>query len=259
MRAWISLILGVFGSLLPTQLRARWQWGSDANLRTSTIISGVAEALISLLLYVGGYLSFMHMRVEGLMGSGIQAGGAAMMNEGVAFGAGALAVTEYIFKPLSLALVYFAIEGALRAMAAVVTDECVGTLPLAVIGWVIGRAERARKERSLGPRVLDQVQVCEGISYDLVIASCRAKEGWNKLITVEYQDQLYELYDQKKGVSPRPHIYQLRKLPPGKVVRGLHRYSPDEALTEKEKLALKPPGAAQQSPGRGETRQDKKY
>jgi len=127
-----------------------------------------------------------------------------------------------------------------------VVDECVGTMPLYLVAGGLERAGAARKERLLGPRVPDEVQPCEGITYDLVIASCRPKKDWDRLITIEYQDQLYELFEEKKGFPPRPHIYQLRKHTPGKVIRGLHHYHPDEALTEKEKTGLSRTGAPQE-------------
>jgi len=258
MRRFLTILAGMAASLLPAQFRNRWQWGSDANLRTATILSGAAEVGISLGAYMLGFLSFMQWRVGSLMGAGVTGGGMDKMNEGVAFGAGGVALVEYIFSPLSMLLVYFALEGGLRLFAALVTDECVGTLPLAVVGWIFERGGRAHKERQLGPRVVDEVQHCVGISYDLVIASCRAKQGWDRLVTVEYQDKLYELFDQKKGFPPRPYIYQLREHPHGKVIRGLHHYSPDEALTEKERLALKPAEAtAQLGQEPDETRRDK--
>ena len=58
------------------------------------------------------------------------------------------------------------------------------------------------------------------------------------MLTIEYDDELYELYEERKGVAPRPHIYQLRKLSPGGVVRGIHPYHPCEALTERQRISL---------------------
>jgi hypothetical protein len=155
-------------------------------------------------------------------------------------------LVEYAFSPLTLLLVYFSIEGVVRLFAALSVDECAGTMPLYLIAWGLDRAGEARKERQLGPRVPDEVQHCKGISYDLVIASCRPKRGWDRLITIEYEDQLYEIFEEKKGVPPRPHIYQLRHHPQGKVIRGLHHYHPHEALTEKQRMALSREPAAQE-------------
>jgi hypothetical protein len=177
---------------------------------------------------------------------GAAVGTQALSPMAAAFGMGFTTLVEYIFSPLTLLLIYFSIEGALRLLAALVVDECTGTMPLYLLAWALERAGKARKERQFGPRVPDEVQHCEGISYDLVIASCRPKKNWDRLISIEYQDQLYELFEEKKGFPPRPHIYQLRMHPRGKVVRGIHHYQPDEALTEKERAALTKEPSAQQ-------------
>ena len=86
----------------------------------------------------------------------------------------------------------------------------------------------------MGPRVIDVVQT-EGAG-DLLIASCRPKL-WTQLTTIRYQDQLYELVKANQGAAPRRFLYLLRRIPPHKLVRGVHDYALDEALPEKERLA----------------------
>lgn len=238
----VRFMAAMVAALLPRQWRSRWAWTSDASLRGPTIFSGMAETMVSLGLIMFRYYAFFEWRMgtitDPILKKGGDASDQALGSMAVAFGMGFTTLVEFIFSPLTLLLFYFSIEGALRLFAALVTDECTGTMPLYLVGWALGRAGKARKERQLGPRVPDYVQPCEGISYDLVIASCRPKPGWNRMITIEYQDKLYELFEEKKGFPPRPYIYQLRLHPPGKVVRGPHHYHPDEALTEKEKAVL---------------------
>jgi hypothetical protein len=123
-------------------------------------------------------------------------------------------------------------EGFVRVTAAVATSEELPTLPLFLLSLLDARAREYRRERALGPRVVDVVQV-EGAS-DLLIASCRSKP-WNQLTTIRYQDQLYELARTNQGAKPRPFLYLLRRIPPSKLVRGIHDYSPEEALPEKER------------------------
>lgn len=76
------------------------------------------------------------------------------------------------------------------------------------------------------------------IVYDLSIASCRPKPAWNRMTTIQYSDEFYELYEQRTGAPPRPYLYQLRKLTPGRMIRGIHRYHPHEALTEKQRREI---------------------
>jgi hypothetical protein len=244
----VRFIAAMVVALLPRQFRSRWAWASDVSLRVPAICSGLAEAVISLGLIIFRYFVFFQWRMGTIAGATFKQGGAeeALGNPYAQFGMGFTALAEYAFSPLTLLLVYFSIEGVLRLFAALSVDECAGTMPLYLLAWGLDRAGKARKERQLGPRVLDEVQHCKGISYDLVIASCRPKPGWNRLITVEYEDQLYELFDEKKGVAPRPHIYQLRKLSPGRIIRGLHHYRPDEMLTEKQRMALSKEAVAEE-------------
>ena len=222
-------------------------WTTDANFRGPAIFSGLAEAVISLALIIFRYFVFFQWRMGTIADAALKGGGGdeALANSAAQFGMGFTVLVEYAFSPLTLLLIYFTIEGVVRLFAAFTVDECVGTMPLYLIAWGLDRAGEARKERQLGPRVLDEVQHCKGISYDLVIASCRSKPGWDRLITIEYEDRLYEIFDETKGIPPRPYIYQLRNHSEGKVIRGLHHYHPDEMLTEKEKMALSQEPVAQ--------------
>ena len=68
---------------------------------------------------------------------------------------------------------------------------------------------------------------------DLRILTCRLRPNWNHLMTISYQDELYEIVRQEQGTKPRQFRYLLRRKPEGKVVRGLHHYSPDELLPRK--------------------------
>ena len=244
----VRFMAAMVGALLPRQFRSRWAWGSEASLRGPTIFSGLAEAVISLGLIILRYFVFFQWRMGTIADAALKGGGGdeALANTGAQFGMGFTVLVEYAFSPLTLLLVFFSIEGVLRLFAALIGDECVGTMPLYLLAWGLDRAAKARKERQLCPRVPDEVQHCKGISYDLVIASCRPKPGWDRLITIEYEDQLYELFEEKRGGQARPHIYQLRKLSPGRIIRGLHHYHPDEALTEKQRKALSRERAAQE-------------
>jgi hypothetical protein len=225
---------------LPRQFRDRWEWAAEAGLRGPAMLSGLAEGVVSLMLVILRYFAFFEHRLGTIADAALKRpnGDEVLAVPAVQFGAGFTTLVEYGFHPLTLLLIYFTIEGALRFFAALVTEECAGTMPLYVLAGGVDRARAAWKEHELGPPVPDELQFCTGIGYDLCIASCRPKPGWNDLVTVEYLDQLYELHDKKMGAPPRPYLYLLRKLSPYRMVRGLHHYHPDEALTEKQRRAL---------------------
>jgi len=226
--------------LLPRQYRRSWPWGSDEGLRGPAIFSGLAEAVISLTLVIVRYFAFLQWRVGTIADAALKrpAGDAALGSLPVQMGSGFVTLVEYALHPLTLLLIYFTIEGTVRLFAAWVAGECAGTLPLYVLGLGLDRAQAAWREHSMGPRVPDLVQHCVGISYDLSIASCRPKPAWNSMTTIEYSDEFYELYEQRTGAPPRPYLYQLRKLTPGRMIRGIHHYHPHEALSEKQRREI---------------------
>ena len=137
---------------------------------------------------------------------------------------------EFLVHPLSWVLIYFTLEGAVRLLAAFITEETYPTLPLYLVArWQQSR-EETRAEQAMGPLVMDRVERGDGTKSDWRIASCRPKPKWDDLMTVVYQDEYYEVAGYEKGARPRPYIYLLRKIPKGKVIRGLHPYRPDEVL-----------------------------
>jgi hypothetical protein len=154
------------------------------------------------------------------------------------FGMGYVVTMEYLFHPFTLVLIYFTVEGVVRFFAALVTEEIVGTLPLHIVAWGEERWGVARAERALGPRVSDTVEQMYSPDYDLRVFSCRSKRGWDRMITVSYDGQFYEVLDEQPGKPPHHFIYRLRKSRPGRLIRAVHHYDPQQVL-QKE---ASPPG-----------------
>lgn len=223
----ISTILGVFLSLLPVRYRSHFGW--EAVPSRSAVISGVLELVGCLGILLWRYIEFANRRVVGMpdevtLGAVEQGGQTALM------GMGLFVLAEYLVQPLTLLILYFAIEGLTRMAAAIVSAEIVPTLPLQLVSLAHGAALRKKKERDLGPLVEDIVQKGSG-EFALTIATCRPRP-WSTMTTIEYAGQMYELVSEQKGVAPRRWIYVLRKRPESKIVRGLYRYQPDELVRE---------------------------
>jgi len=224
------LILGMIVSLLPKQYRSWWSGASSADFHRATILSGAVQALGCFGLYIVRYLYFMEYRLGTIAKAAVNKGA---LGVGASPGAGFASTVEYLFSPLSILLVYFALEGTLRVFAAAVTEQNTGTLPLYVVAWAVGRVQSWQADKALGPRMEDEVHRFVGIDYDLGIASSRPKK-WDRLLTIEFEGKNYELYDQKLGPAPRPYIYLLKEISRGRVIRGLHHYRPDENLLEEK-------------------------
>ncbi|MFQ5724072.1 MAG: hypothetical protein ACE5G6_06230 [Terriglobia bacterium] len=213
----LAFLASVLLSFLPPRYRAWWRHEESEEMSRAALVSGFLQVFVCGLLFIIGFFAYV-----GFFGHARKA----VISQ--------LAWLEYVFTPQGLLLGYLSIEGTVRLYVALVSGEALGTLPLYVVAWVQGRAERARAERTLGPAVADRVERGDGRDYDWRIATCRPKPNWDRLMTVAYQDELYEVVKEERLAKPRPYVYFLRKIPEGKVVRGLHHYHPDEPLQEQK-------------------------
>jgi hypothetical protein len=143
---------------------------------------------------------------------------------------GMMILISYTLAPLSLLLIYVGVEGAFRFGSAMAAGEVVGSLPLVIGDKLVAKMGLAGKEMVQGPRIVDIVfqPETEGEQYDLGIASCREKPGWDHLITISYDGVFYEVAGYVKSKPPRRHMYLLRRAPVHKIVRHLHEYDPKE-------------------------------
>ncbi|MBI4466604.1 MAG: hypothetical protein HY656_04145 [Acidobacteria bacterium] len=226
-----SFLAGILLSLLPERYRRWWEPASTVHFRGAAFLSGLVQCVGCFLAFLLRYLAFFQRRVVEMGGAVIEAGAEeALAGQGVQFGMGIVTTLEYVLQPLTVLLIYFTLEGVVRLAGAAFTEEVLPTLPLHLVAWAQERLEARRAERALGPPVVDTVERGDGKHYDLGIASCRPKPNWDRLMTVAYEDEFYEVIKEERGARPRQFIYLLRKMPEGKVIRGLHHYRPDEPL-----------------------------
>jgi len=229
----LRLLWGMILSLLPGRYKQRLPASLSGDLRRGTIASGLVESIVCLLTVIVRYLAFLPQRVGDLGQRAIGRGAEeALAVPAVQFGMGYVAAVEYLSHPLTLALIYFSIEGAVRVVAATVTGENLGTLPLYAFAWMEERLGHARAERKLGPRVPDAAEEIYSPDYDLRIFTCRKKKNWDRMITVSWQDQFYEVLDAQAGKPPHHFIYRLRKSPPSRVVRAVEVFDPQEVMRD---------------------------
>jgi len=235
----LAYLTGLGLAFVPEAWRQRWFRGTPANLVSGAGVTGVAQLIVFLAMLGWRYPAFVRSQFTGGMATATMTA-AEKGGETAVMGLGPLLLVAYLIQPLSLVLLYFAIEGAVRVVAAVVSSEVLPTGPLFLLSLFDARARAYRHEQAMGPRVIDVVSV-EG-NGDLLIASCRPKT-WTQLTTICYEDQLYEVAKENQGAAPRRFLYLLRRIPPHKLVRGVYDYAPDEALARKERQARAAPGA----------------
>jgi hypothetical protein len=217
-------------TFLPAAWRKKLNLLDTGDLRTPALVSGILQVATCAALIALRYPAFVKSTLAGQNMEKAQLGAMEQGGETAVMGFGLVLLVAYLVHPITLVLDYFCLEGAVRALAAFVAGEAVPTLPLVGAAWVLERRQAAAAEKALGPRIVDLVQPGDGTLYDLLIASCRPKQGWDHLMTVSYQEKLYEVTHHEEGSPPRRFLYHLRKKPEGKVVRGLYHYDPAEVL-----------------------------
>ncbi len=218
-----SFLAGIIMSLLPRDWWHGWQPESTVHFRWATMLSGALQFLGFLLVSATLYFQFLGERARLYGGAGGARGVMALI----------FVTVEYLIYPHHLALGYLAGEGMVRALGAFATGDLLPSLPLWLAARLQRRLQAKAAEAALGPRVPDTVERVEGLPYELRIASCRPKEKWkDKLLTISYEEQFYEVVREERGQPPRQFIYLLRKAPASKVIRGHHYYDPNEPILE---------------------------
>jgi len=222
-------LLSIFATLLLARYRGHWLSDGNLDLRHGAILSAACQFVVCGAALWFRYPAFVRARVaEAAALAGAHAGDK-VVGAFTDYAAGLMSVFQYMVNPLSLLLFYFMAEGVVRIFASVASDQVLPTLPLQLAAWAHDYASFRFQERSMGPRTADMVLPGVPGKYDLRIESCRPKY-WNRLTTVRYNDELYELDREEQGRPPRPFVYLLKKIPSGKIIRGVHDYAPEETL-----------------------------
>jgi hypothetical protein len=232
------LALGIVLSLLPRQWRERVPLFESIPWQRATIVSGILESLLALLALVSWYSISVTTWAANLLDSALRGCPEASV-PGQAIGFSALVL--WLLHPQTWFIGYFAIEGAVRMLAAISTEQTFGTLPLAFVDWCYGKATHrplegdalhapsgkaqvqsfvsAMKQEVLLrrlPEVADElVARDEGEESLLEIHSSRPKAEWVPPKIVRVGDAYFRLEHVERRRPPRPFVYRLRRLPAG--------------------------------------------
>jgi len=224
----VRYIAGVIASFLPPRYRP------EVTPRAA-VVSGIAEALVAIFVLIFRAMAFLGPRTNVDINNPLVAG-AEMPGSGI------FLLAEFWLNPLNLVLFYFVVEGMGRTLAALVSQQVIGTAPLYIFSALHNRADRKAYKQGLGPLVVDEVIHGGAKSdYSLKVYSCRPKLNWNPYMTVEFDGEFYQYFKEEQGPLPRRFIYYLRKNPVGRVVVVIDHYQIDSVLkSEPDKWAGKP-------------------
>ena len=151
------------------------------------------------------------------------------------FGGAGLLV--FASNPITWLILYFGLEGILRMTTAVISGEAYGILPFYIVDFVYRITLRLRRPKQELALVRDEI-LPGNKSCDLRIAACRKRPEWKYPFTIRYGGAFFQVIATESTlVGARPHIYSLRRLPPGEIARGLRDYDPDDVLYEVPSIA----------------------
>jgi len=138
-------------------------------------------------------------------------------------------VLDCLLYPLSLFLLYLAIEGFIRFAGGLVTGEVVPSLAVSLFFKTSDAFSRTRDRYRSALLLADQLEnLPEG---RIRIASVAVKIGWNANITIGLNGQWFEIEREESDALPRPFVYILRPVPPGKILRRYEEYDLASALS----------------------------
>jgi hypothetical protein len=221
----MGILSAVLGSWLPRKYRKALIAGDVPPV--AAILGGIIESTASVALLVRGYFAFMNQRLQAMPTTAMvkleeQGGDTAVKGLGMVFS------FEYFLHLTTMVLVFFAVEGFVRALAAAISGEIVPSLPLYALSAIEDGYKTRAQDRRLGKRVRDAVMLSED-GESLRIASCRPKQ-WTRSTTIAHAGVFYEIATEEEGAAPHTFVYVLRRKPLNGVIRGVHQYDPEEVL-----------------------------
>lgn len=243
-----TYLLGPFLALLPRRLRNAVSFSKTVRWRPAAILSGLAESTSALSVLMYWYYYSMSTTLSHLSDLALSGKTAPTTTD---YDLGTAALLIWSTHPLTWAIVFFGIEGIVRACAGL-TDTVLGIFPLyfmeKVYATVFSRAEPETpyaakfsqghvssyvgaicdKVVTVRPSNLaDELRVVKNASEEfLEIRASREKPEWTPPRVVRFEDRYYRLEESSRGSAPRTFTYKLRRLPKGVPGRSVLIYSP---------------------------------
>lgn len=135
-----------------------------------------------------------------------------------------IVVLDFLILPLSLLLLYLAIEGLVRFAGGLITGEIVPNLLVSLYFKTADSVSRSSARRRNTHPAADIAERLEG--GRIRISSASQKSGWNSSVTIGIGGKWLELESEERGTPPRTFVYILRPASLGKVLRGYQEYDP---------------------------------
>ena len=133
----------------------------------------------------------------------------------------AMVALEFLFHPLSLFLLYLALEGAVRFLGGLITAEIVPSLLVFLYFKISDSTSQSISCRRNGTPVADAMErLADG---RIRIASATLKAGWNTSVTIGIDGQWFEVEREEQAYPPHSYAYVLRPVAAGEGSSRLSR------------------------------------
>jgi hypothetical protein len=203
-------------SFCPAPIRRIHRPESTTRILHAAIWSGLAQFLLLALVSIIRFKEHFYLRAQQL------APHVAGTHEVVQSGVAIIIVLEYLLYPLSIFWMYLALEGFVRFAGGIIGSEVVPSLPVFLVykalDWKTQSAVR-RQSASAPPDTFEFLS-----DGSVQIAAPQPKSAWNASITVGINGVWYTVDCHETGAPPRSHIYILKPVPEGRVLRKYEEY-----------------------------------
>jgi hypothetical protein len=248
-----KIVLGVALSVLPRRWRAPSLLEQAIAWERCAILSGLLESLLAMLGLIFWYSHSVTTWAANALDSALRGGPEASV-PGQAIGFSALVL--WCLHPLTWFIAYFVVEGVVRFLAAVSTEQILPSWPLAIVDWSYGKlthhppegdaldtptakqqvkslaatVRQSAKTAGLVELADERLESADAGETILEIHSLRSKAEWTPPRVVRVGQLYYRLEAASEGSRPRPFIYRLRRLAAGVPGRNVLLYQPPRAM-----------------------------
>jgi hypothetical protein len=223
-----SILRDFLLSFCPAGIRRQRMPGSQLTVLRSATWGGLAQLLLAALFLIVRLKRHFVLRTQQL---GPHLAGSNETGQAIV---ALIVFLDFMIHPLSLLLLYLAIEGLVRFAGGMITGEIVPNLLVSLYFKTANSTSRSLARRH-GPAPM--ADIADRLPDGRIRISCtNRKAGWNSSITVGIGGQWFEVESEEQAPPPRAFVYVLRPASPGKVLRGYQEY--DAAALDATKAAV---------------------
>ena len=218
-----SILRDFLLSFCPAGIRRQRRPDSQLTVLRSATWAGLAQLLLAALFLIMSLKRHFVLRAQQL---GPHMTGSNETGQAVV---ALIVFLDFLIHPLSLLLLYLAIEGLVRFVGGIITGEVVPNLLVSLYFKTTNSLSRSLASRRNPPPVAD---IADRLADGRIrISSASQKTGWNSSITVGIGGQWFEVESEEQAPPPRAFVYVLRPASPGKVLRGYQEYDATDLAT----------------------------